>query len=159
MHTLSGARRTRRVLSMTVTMTAAVLSACGTGSGDAGTKQETAGVKAGAAGSAPPVAGVARATPEVPKLPRKIEDISADEFIDVIKDVAWRGHLVKRECDEPGCDAAGTRATWVRHEAAAGANDLAFDTISVNGVVVGRMQNIGRFKERFYQLPAGRGEW
>jgi hypothetical protein len=104
-------------------------------------------------------AAAARTTAEVPRLPKKLEEMSADEFIEVIKNVDWTGHLEKRDCDDdPGC-ANGNKVTWVRHEAAAGANDLAFDTIPDNGMVVSRFQNIGRFKEAHYQLPAGKGEW
>jgi hypothetical protein len=160
LYTTSGARKTRHLLAVTIVVATAVSSACSGRSGDAGKQQGGTGATTGAPDSGRTGARAVRTTPAVPRLPKKIEDITADEFLEVIKDVDWTGHLVKRQCDgETGCDAAGTKVTWVRHEAAAGANDLAFDTIPANGVVISRMQNIGKFKEGFYQLPGGKSEW
>lgn len=153
MDTSSGVWRMRQLLIATVVGTAMGVLACN------GSDDKKGQPTAGAADSSRPGGAVARTVAAVPRLPKKLEEMSADDFIDVIKDVDWTGHLEKRDCDDdPGC-ANGNKVTWVRHEAAAGANDLAFDTISEYGMVVSRFQNIGRFKEAHYQLPAGKGEW
>jgi hypothetical protein len=160
MHTLSGVWTMPHLLVITVVVTS-ISTACSLGSGDG--KKQSAGDSAtvGTSDRSRPGAGSVRTTRSVPRLPKKVKDITADEFVDVIKDVKWTGHFVRRQCEgEPDCDEAGTKATWVRHEAAEGANDLAFDTIPENGVVISRMQNMGKFKERMYQLPGGGSkEW
>jgi hypothetical protein len=98
----------------------------------------------------------------VPVLTAKIEDITPDDFVKVVENVTWTGHIVERQCDAPFgiCSSKpGNRSTVVRHEAAEGANDLDLTTLPENGVVVSRMQNLGKHKEKFYDLPSGKGEW
>jgi hypothetical protein len=93
----------------------------------------------------------------VPVLTAKIEDITADDFLKVVENVTWTGHIVERQCDEADCSTGpGNTSTVVRHEAAAGANDLDVDALPEYGVVVSRMQNLGKRKERFYGLRGGK---
>jgi hypothetical protein len=143
----------RRLLAVTVVAAVVGMPAC---KGADGTKGKPT---AGAADSSRPGGRAGRTTAAVPRLPKKLEQMTAEDFIDVINGVDWTGHLEKRDCDDDQDCTHGNKVTWVRHEAAVGANDLAFDTLPENGMVVARLQNIGRFKEARYQLPAGKGEW
>jgi hypothetical protein len=135
---------------------AVMASACNSGGG--ASDQKAAGATSGAVGSL-----AARDSDEVPKLPEKIGKITAEQFMNVVDSVAWRGHTVERQCDGvlARCDSTpGHRSTRVRHEAAAGANNLKFGaSLPENGVVVSRMRNLGRHREKLYQLPSGTGEW
>jgi hypothetical protein len=159
MNRKSGARTTRLALASAVMAAAVVTSACSTGGGEA--KDQRAGAGAtGAADSNRSRAANAQVAPTVPELTAKIEDITTDEFMKVVDNVSWTGHTEERQCDENGCkDTPGTKSTRVRHEAAAGANDLVFARIPANGVVVSRMRNLGKRKEKVYQLESGKGDY
>ena len=162
LYTRSGAWKTRQLQTATVIVTAMVTLACSSSAGD--TKSQSAGATAGATDSSRSDAQVARSTAKVPELPRKIEDISPEDFVKAIENVSWSGHAVERECTGAGLegmcrDTPGHVSTVVRHEAAAGANDVAFGAaLPENGVVISRMQNLRDRREKFYGLR-GKGEW
>ncbi len=160
MYRTSGAWTTRHLLAITVIAAAVVTSACSKGSGDSNDQRAGAGASASAPDSNRSGAGVARVA-KVPELPAKIEDISAADFVKVVDTISWTGHIVERQCEGAlsGCsNAPGNTSTVVRHEAAAGANDLDIGALPDNGVVVSRMQNLGKRKEKLFGLKSG-GEY
>src|SRR6186713_347927 len=155
MYRTSGAWTTCQLLAITVVAAAVVTSACSKG-GDAN-QQAGAGASASAPDSNRSGAGVARVA-TVPELTAKIEDITPDDFVKVVDKVSWTGRIVERQCEGPlsGCsDEPGHTSTVVRHEAAAGANDLDIGALPPNGVVVSRMQNLGKKKEKHFGLKSG----
>ena len=155
MYRTSGAWTTRHLLAITVIAAAVVTSACSKG-GDAN-QRAGAGASANAPDSNRSGAGVMRVA-KVPELTAKIEDITPDDFLKVVENVAWTGHIVERQCEGAlsGCSSApGNTSTVVRHEAAAGANDLDIGALPDNGVVVSRMQNLGKRKEKLFDLKSG----
>jgi hypothetical protein len=160
MNRTSGARTTRLAFASAVMAAAVVSSACSTGGGDANDQRAGAGATTGAADSNRSRAANAPVAPTVPELTAKIEDITTDEFMKVVDNVSWTGHTEERQCDANGCkDTPGKKSTRVRHEAAAGANDLVFAQIPENGVIVSRMRNLGKHREKVYQLESGKGDY
>jgi hypothetical protein len=156
----SGAWTTRLVVSSVVIVAALRMTACNS-SGDAGDQSGATGSTAGATDSGRAQTTALRVGVAVPRLPEKIETISAEALLAVVDGRTWTGQIVERECGEPNCSTApgGPKSTILRNEAVAGVNDLAFDTLPPNGVVVGRMTNLGQHKDALYQLPAHKGDW
>ena len=153
----SGPWTTWHLTNATVFAAAAVISACTSGSDDTKDQKAGTGATTSAADSARPAAAAAQGISRAPVLTAKIEDITPGDFVKVVEGVTWTGHIVERQCDEAGCSGApGNTSTVVRHEAAAGANDLDVGALPENGVVVSRMQNLGTRKEKFYGLRGGK---
>jgi hypothetical protein len=164
MHRMSVAWTTLQLLTISVLSAAVVTSACSSDRGGAKDQRGTTSETTSAADSNRTRPGAAaQVASEVPKLPKKIEAMTPEDFMRVVDGVSWTGHLFERECAGafPRCSSEpGHKSTWVRHEAAAGANDLKFGAaLPENGVVVSRMQNLGKHTEKFHKLPSGKGEW
>jgi hypothetical protein len=159
MHTLSGVKRELHLLAVTL-VAPMVMFACGSGT-DARTDQtSTARDTTAPADSNRRGAEKAQVTIKVPELIAKIEDITTADFMKVIDSVSWKGSITERQCSDGGCgEEPGHKSTKVRHEAAAGSNDLVFANIPDNGVVVSRMQNLGKHPEKFYGLLNGKGDY
>ena len=91
------------------------------------------------------------------ELTKPIANYTAKEFASFVDSLSWTGHYYPRDCSGGGC--SGNAKAEVLLEAISDAHQVDVANLPPNGVLMARMINVGKFKEKHYGIPTGGGEW
>ena len=96
-------------------------------------------------------------------LPRPIESYASDAagFHALVRSRGWVGRDRPRKCiDDPACARPGNPArAWLRVQAIEDAHEVDLNGLPGNGVLMGRIMNVGRMRDSIYGIAPGREEW
>jgi hypothetical protein len=119
-------------------------------------RPDSTGAKAGSAQSTAATVPTTKPSGELLKSMADYEN-DAKGFAEFVASLRWTGHYYPRDCSGGGC--TGSAKAEVLLEAISDANEVKVDNMPQYGVLMARMINIGKVREKHYGIPPGGGEW